>query len=249
MFHPRGPTFGELVRQALSSTERGYDLLSPKFEYTPFCTPHTLLDRVAPYIGGPGSIENALDVCCGTGTAMRMLRPLCRSRVVGLDFSQGMLDHGQRLTRDAPGTAALEFVRGNALNMPFQDEFDVAVCFGALGHFLPRDQPVFLSQVARALKPGGRFLFASSQVPSLWSRRYWLSRTFNAAMRVRNKLIAPPFIMYYLQFLLPEVAHRLRKQGFQVVTHKHLFEDSWPELHLIVATLSHSSACEEKCGS
>ena len=34
MFHPNGPSFFELVEQALSSTERGYDLLAPKFDYT-----------------------------------------------------------------------------------------------------------------------------------------------------------------------------------------------------------------------
>ena len=40
MFHPQGPTFWELARQALSSTQRGYDLLAPKFDFTPFRTPH-----------------------------------------------------------------------------------------------------------------------------------------------------------------------------------------------------------------
>ena len=33
MFHPQGPTLWELAVQALSSTERGYDLLAPKFEF------------------------------------------------------------------------------------------------------------------------------------------------------------------------------------------------------------------------
>ena len=39
MYHPDGPTFWELARQALSSTTRGYDLLAPKFDVTPFRTP------------------------------------------------------------------------------------------------------------------------------------------------------------------------------------------------------------------
>ena len=38
---------------------------------------------------------------------MRMLRPLCRERVVGLDFSAGMLAVARQRTADAPGTAAL----------------------------------------------------------------------------------------------------------------------------------------------
>ena len=38
MFSPGGPTFRELMQQALASTERGYDLLAPKFDLTPFRT-------------------------------------------------------------------------------------------------------------------------------------------------------------------------------------------------------------------
>ena len=103
MFHPKGPTFRELAVQALSSTERGYDLLAPKFDYTPFRTPDGLLETVATHIGDRKSIGSALDVCCGTGAAMRMLRPLCRDRVVGLDFSQGMLDVCREQTANVLG--------------------------------------------------------------------------------------------------------------------------------------------------
>ena len=43
MFHGPGPTFFELARQVLSSTERGYDLLAPKFDLTWFRTPDRLI--------------------------------------------------------------------------------------------------------------------------------------------------------------------------------------------------------------
>src|ERR1700733_14865926 len=119
MFHPQGPTFYELMVQAMSSTERGYDLLAPKFEYTPFRTPDVILDRVGEYLHTHGPVSAGLDICCGTGAAMRMLRPVCRDRVVGLDVSAGMLAEARRLNADAPGTAPLEFVRGDALRMPF----------------------------------------------------------------------------------------------------------------------------------
>src|SRR5262245_782509 len=139
MFHPQGPTFWELTVQALSSTERGYDLLAPKFDYTPFRTPDDVLQRVADDIRPLGPFAACLDVCCGTGAAMRIFRPVCRDRVVGLDMSAGMLAVGRKLLADAPGAARLEFVRGNALAMPFEAEFDLAVCFGAFGHILVHD--------------------------------------------------------------------------------------------------------------
>src|SRR6516165_12073121 len=82
MFHPQGPTFWELAVQALSSTERGYDLLAPKFDYTPFRTPDAILTRVGEHLQTLGPFTTGLDLCCGTGAAMRMLQPLCRDHVV-----------------------------------------------------------------------------------------------------------------------------------------------------------------------
>src|SRR5437016_914208 len=64
MFHPKGPSFLELARQALSSTERGYDLLAPKFEYTPFRTPDVILDQVGAYLKATAPFGAALDICC-----------------------------------------------------------------------------------------------------------------------------------------------------------------------------------------
>jgi ubiquinone/menaquinone biosynthesis C-methylase UbiE len=235
MFHPQGPTFFELAVQALSSTERGYDLLAPKFDYTPFRTPDSLLEAMAGHLQTMGPFDAALDVCCGTGAAMRVLRPLCRERVVGLDISQGMLEVGRQCTAAAPGSARLEFVRGNALAMPFGVEFDLAVCFGAFGHILRRDEPRFVAEIARVLKPGGRFVFVTSHWPPFWSLRYWLARGFNAAMRVRNFVRSPPFIMYYLTFLLPEAQALLEKQGLGVEVRELTSEWPWANLCLVIA--------------
>jgi len=237
MFHPQGPTFWELARQALSSTERGYDLLAPKFDYTPFRTPNELLAVVAPRLGAENSIGSALDVCCGTGAAMQMLRPLCRERVAGIDFSRNMLDVARDRTAKAPGHARLEFVYGNVLNMPFQGEFDLAVCFGALGHILPRDAERFVGQVAQALKPGGRFAFVTSHMPPKTSAYYWLSRGFNAAMHTRNLLVRPPFIMFYLTFLIPEATRLLEQHRFRVELHSHIFPEPFRGACLLIGTL------------
>ena len=96
MLHPQGPTVWELLVQGLSSTEQGYDLLAPKFDATPFRTPEAILGPAMAQLGSPASIATALDMCCGTGAALRHLRPLCRDRVVGIDLSQGMLAVARR---------------------------------------------------------------------------------------------------------------------------------------------------------
>ena len=239
MYHPDGPTFLELMRQALVSTERGYDLIAPKFDYTPFRTPDSVLDAMMAAIrdgSGAGTVRAALDVCCGTGAAMSHLRALCTERVVGLDFSQGMLDEARRRVSAAPGDAAVELVRGDALALSFDAEFDVATCVGAFGHILPEDEDRFVSGIARALRPGGRFVFATGEMPSLTSAWWWMARSFNAVMRVRNAVLHPQFIMYYLTFLWPEVRTRLERHGLRVEALRGFCPAPYEHAVIVVAT-------------
>jgi ubiquinone/menaquinone biosynthesis C-methylase UbiE len=209
-----------LLRQALSSTERGYDRLAPKFDRTPFRTPEPVAWAIASAVGGRASVGAGLDVCCGTGAVLRHLWPLCRERAVGLDFSEGMLAEARRqLGEGAAGGARLELVRGDALAMPFEGEFDVVTCAGALGHVGRADEDRFVAGVARALRPGGRFVFATAWRPGLTSGAYWKARGFNALMRLRNALVRPPFVMYYLTFLWPEVGALLGRHGLRAEAH------------------------------
>jgi ubiquinone/menaquinone biosynthesis C-methylase UbiE len=239
VYHPEGPTFLELMRQALVSTERGYDLIAPKFDRTPFRTPDPVLDAMMRAIAddtSPVRVRAALDVCCGTGAAMTHLRAICKERVVGLDFSQGMLDEARRRVTAAPGDAAVELVRGDALELPFESEFDVATCVGAFGHILPEDEDRFVAGIARALRPGGRFVFATAEMPPVSSASWWVSRGFNAVMRVRNAVLRPQFIMYYLTFLWPGVRARLERNGFRVEARRGLCPAPYGNVIVVIAT-------------
>lgn len=242
MFHPQGPSFAELARQCLSSTERGYDLLAPKFDFTPFRTPDLVLERardcLAPMSGGP-AFSTALDICCGTGAAMRAFAPLVSRRFVGLDFSRGMLQEASRRLQQE--RLPMELVRADALEMPFQESFDLAVCFGALGHIPQRQEPRFVAEIHRVLRPGGKFVFVTTRRPRMTSRSYWLSHGFNAAMRVRNLFWRPKFIMYYLTFLLPRAKQLLEAQGFHVTTRPCDFPPPFQPLQLVIAEKAASS--------
>ena len=207
MFEPGGPTLAALIRQALSSTREGYDRLAPRFDHTPFRTPAALLDAVADHLGVVDG--DALDVCCGTGAGTAMLCRVATGEVVGLDFSPGMLDVA-RASVDA------EFVLGDARTLAYDQDFDLVVSFGAFGHITVPEQPAFLEGVLRALKPGGRFVFVTSDRPPTLNRTVLLYRAFNAVMRVRNRIRKPVFVMYYLNFLLPEATSRLLAAGFEV---------------------------------
>src|SRR5688500_9988146 len=132
MFSPQGPSVRELFVQALSSVERGYDLLAPKFDHTPFRTPDSVLSAVTTALARTGPYDDGLDLCCGTGAGVDVLAGVCRRSVTGVDFSAGMLDVARRRVRaDGP---RVSWVRADARALPFAPAFDLVVSFGAFGH-------------------------------------------------------------------------------------------------------------------
>jgi demethylmenaquinone methyltransferase/2-methoxy-6-polyprenyl-1,4-benzoquinol methylase len=126
----------------------------------------------------PGS--RALDVATGTGDLAIELSAR-GAQVVGLDFSERMLE----LAREkAP---AIEFVQGNALELPYPAaSFDaVTVGFGAR-NFSDLDRG--LGELARVTRPGGRVVIleiTSPQRPPLsWFFRLWFDRAVPALGRL-----------------------------------------------------------------
>ena len=202
----------ELARQALSSVEGGYDLLAPKFDRTPFRTPEAIVNATAGALRPLGPFGRGLDVCCGTGAGMQVLISLCREPVTGVDFSTGMLAQAGRAYPDAT------WVRADGRALPFAGAFDLAVSFGALGHFLPAERPPLFAGVYRALRPGGLFAFPVVAPQPVTSRWYWAMAGFDLAMRVRNALWRPPFVMYYRTCPLRAVRDDLTAAGFTVTT-------------------------------
>ena len=92
--------------------------------------------------------DRVLDACCGTGDlAVEAERQ--GGRVVGLDFSEKMLERARRKS------GAIEWVQGDALALPFGDgDFDAAtVGFGVRNL---ADLEGGLRELSRVLRPGGR---------------------------------------------------------------------------------------------
>ncbi|WP_173745336.1 trans-aconitate 2-methyltransferase [Actinoplanes sp. TFC3] len=216
-----GPTLRELGIQVLSSVEHGYDLLAPKFDYTPFRTPDSILDATTEALSRLGPFGTGLDVCCGTGAGLAVLESLCRQPpggeaergpVTGVDFSTGMLGQAHRAHPDAT------LVRADVRTLPFANGFDLAVSFGALGHFLPAERPALFDGVLRALRPGGLFAFPLGSPPPVTSPLHWAALGFDVVMRVRNAVWRPPFVMYYRTMTFRAVRDDLTAAGFTVGT-------------------------------
>ena len=97
-----------------------------------------------------------LDLCCGHGRHTVELAAAGYS-MVGQDLSATFLD----LAKDAAAARDLQiqFVHADMREIPFEAEFDAVInMFTAFGYFDDTENQKVLDAVARALKPGGKFL-------------------------------------------------------------------------------------------
>jgi SAM-dependent methyltransferase len=100
--------------------------------------------------------SNCLDVACGPGIYTRpFAKSASKGNVFGLDISRKLLRYADK-TSKANKLGNVQFVQGDAQNLPFvSDRFDTVNCCGAM-HLLPQPQKAF-DEFRRVLKKGGKF--------------------------------------------------------------------------------------------
>lgn len=110
--------------------------------------------------------DDVLDVACGTGDLTRAFADARPRRVVGLDFTPQMLDiaRTKRLHPRGASENTIEYVQGDALNLPFDDaSFDVlSIAFGIRN---VADPERALAEFRRVLRPGGRLIILEFSRP------------------------------------------------------------------------------------
>ncbi len=131
--------------------------------------------RVLGRIRGQG-IERgkALDVGTGPGVFPIFLsKALPEVRFQGIDLSPIMVDLARRNAKEAGLGDRIDFQVGSAYSLPCEDRsLDLLLCINTLHHL---DEPVtFFNEVARALKPDGRFVIVDFRrdVSPLWIGLY-----------------------------------------------------------------------------
>ena len=161
--------------------------------------------------------DRVLDACCGTGD-LAVEAERRGGRVVGLDFSPGMLERARRKS----GT--IEWVEGDALALPFGDGgFDAAtVGFGVRNL---ADLEGGLRELARVLRPGGKVAVLEITRPSGVLRpffRLW----FDVLVPLAGKVIPGGKAYTYLpasvrRFPGPEdLAALMERAGFESVRYR-----------------------------
>jgi ubiquinone/menaquinone biosynthesis C-methylase UbiE len=99
---------------------------------------------------------HVLDLGCGIGGASRQIASSCDCRVTGVDLTQEFIDTAKELTKRCGLTDRIEFQQANALDLPFEDEsFDHVWSHNVTMNI--EDKISLAGEVARVLKPGGRF--------------------------------------------------------------------------------------------
>jgi SAM-dependent methyltransferase len=111
----------------------------------------------------PGA--RVLDVPCGTG---RHAVELARRgfQLTGVDFNPDFVDLARAAGRNSG--ASPTFVVSDMREFTTPSSFDAAFCyFGSFGYFLDDGDARYLRAIARALRPGGRFLIDTHLVETL----------------------------------------------------------------------------------
>jgi ubiquinone/menaquinone biosynthesis C-methylase UbiE len=132
--------------------------------------------------------KEVLEVSCGHGGgASYLTRTQKPGRYTGLDLNAS----GVAFCTKRHRVENLEFVQGDAENLPFPDASFDAVINVEASHCYP-DFPKFLAEVERVLKPGGYFLYADFRFSGGMEK--WEAELHNA-----------PFELEQMRDISPEV--------------------------------------------
>lgn len=116
--------------------------------------------------------DTVLDLGCGVGHTLRRIAPSVRL-AIGADATPGMLE-GARTLMAQGNITNVALVVAEAGSLPFLDaSFDRVTCRLAAHHFT--DVAGAFAEVARVLRPGGRFVVADNYAPDDPALDRWIN--------------------------------------------------------------------------
>lgn len=136
---------------------------------------------------GPGSV--VVDVGCGTGFLTRevALQTQGKAKIVGVDFSDSMLQRAKDNLGKLGFLESLEFRVGDAEGLPIEDGFADAVVGNMILHHCPNPRRA-ISEMTRILKQGGRIALADLEKhKEEWLREEMADRWLGFDLRRVNK--------------------------------------------------------------
>ena len=149
---------GERILAALQQENIDIDALTPEIlaPIDQFHTRGILATREHAALAAPAEEMHVLDVGCGIGGPARYLASTYGCRVTGVDLTEEYVAVAKMLTERCRLDHFVDFRQGNALDLPFADaSFDLVWCQNVTMNI--EDKAAFYREIARVLKPGGRF--------------------------------------------------------------------------------------------
>ncbi|MFB0841864.1 demethylmenaquinone methyltransferase [Paenibacillus oleatilyticus] len=142
----------------------------------------------------PGA--TAIDLCCGTGDwTISLAKASGSGNIVGLDFSQNMLDVGEEKVKRLGMDKQIKLVQGNAMALPFDDNsFDYATIGFALRN-VP-DLVKVIEEMQRVVKPGGMVVSLELSKPTWKPFKAIYFFYFQKVLPLLGKLIVKRYEQY-----------------------------------------------------
>lgn len=140
--------------------------------------------------------ETAIDLCCGTcDWTISIAQESKYGGIVGLDFSQNMLDVGAQKINRLNLNDHIQLIRGNAMHLPFEDSrFDYATIGFGLRN-VP-DLVQVLQEMERVVKPGGKVVCLELSKPVWQPFKTVYYFYFQNILPMIGKLVAKRYEQY-----------------------------------------------------
>ena len=166
------------------------------------------------------NMKSFFEIGCGTGFVLSgVAKKFPNTQLYASDIYSCALKYaGQRVPR-------ANLLQMDARNIPFANEFDVIGMFDALEHI--QEDTVALSEIYKALKPGGGIILTVPQHPFLWSkndeyghhcRRYTANDLINKLQKAGFAIIKKTsFVSLLLPIMLLSRLKQKRDKDFDPV--------------------------------
>jgi ubiquinone/menaquinone biosynthesis C-methylase UbiE len=151
--------------------------------------------------------DRVLDVGCGLASLLIALaeRIPFQSPAIGIDVSEELIQQAAREVRRAGLEDRIKILASPATHLPFADgAFDVVFSSHVIKHLDDRALGQAFAEIARLLKPGGRFLFWEFRKTPRSALLFWSARTTG---------LPPPFQLRTDE----ELRAALERAGFQQI--------------------------------
>ena len=165
-------------------------------------------------LAGDVAEKAVIDLACGEGYYTRALREQGAARIIGVDLSRAMI--GLAEAEETRRPLGIEYLVGDVRTLEEVGQFDLVFAAYLLNYAHTAEELTQMCRtVARALRPGGRFVTANGNPAFPAGRSYGYSR------RVVGELVEGAPIV--LEFFLPDGSFEVTSYYLSVETMEEAF--------------------------